>query len=276
MFFNSKSILKDLKSAYNQSLKDKDYCDFIYILNHSSSKANDHLFCTYGLINNLTIKNLGNFLKFSNPKVMFNDDLVEFSVNGKSYGIIDIENLTSLQYKDFLPELLDGKKNGYEVNLDLTISLVEKGQLRIDFENNMESFVESYCKFWDKECSKLLKAVPNDNTIYHFVCESNEMEVVYDGFNSVAYGNSWDFHPGCHGLESYKGLKLSNWRGAGSLASILSAGLKKKMVYKSVTQEEFEMLNGSPAENDEKNDHNSDKVLIESLVNEAMSKKEVA
>lgn len=258
MFFNPKEILKELKNAYKKSLTDE-YCSSIYIYDHSSSKAQNNLFSEYGLINDLTINNLGEFLCFSNPKVMFSDDLVEFFVNKQSYGVINFGSLTSLKNKDFVSEMLKASKTPDEdnkINLDLTVKLVEKGQTRLALENDMESFVAQYCEYWNKQCAKLLKSTPSEDKIYHFSCESNSMEVVFDGSKSVGYGNSWDFHPGCHGLTSYKGIKFSDWNGAGSLASILSLGLKKKIVNLSVDEDQFSMLCGSPKVKREPEDYN--------------------
>lgn len=248
MFFNSKETLKQLKEAYSKSVKTKSFLDYIYIKNYSASTAEDYLFED---VFNLTIKNLGELLSRSNPEVMFGDDLVSFSVNGQEYGVVDFESLSKLQNQDFVSDLVAVRGKQFEAELTLSISLVEKGQSRLEFEQDMEGFVEQYCAFWNKECEKLLGSKLSENKIYHFFCESNSMESVFDGSNGVGYGNSWDFHPGCHSLISYKGLKFNNWRGAGSLASILSIGLKKPIVYQSVSEDQFNMLNGSPSNKEE-------------------------
>lgn len=230
MLYQYLENLNDLKEKYQESLKN-------FVLEDSISSYTDlSNFLFKYTFKEINFKNLNNFLTRSNPELIFSDDLVSVEVNGVNVGEISFGEIKNLTYQNLM-DMFPTKDN----EIKFKIEVVEKSQARYDFEEQMPTLVKEYCDFWNKKIQEILGEKVGDK-IYHVYCGSNEMEVVFNKEDQVAYGNTWDFHPGCNGLTVYKKVKLGNWKGAGSLASILSNGLNKKVKYVNVDKDKFGIL----------------------------------
>jgi hypothetical protein len=234
MKLNKKSVLEQLKSCYKESEKEN---KFNITVSEQSLAEESLKNLDITLITTQDIVAVDKLLKFSNPKFLLADEVLILST-GKSKREISFGDLNKIKAKDFLAEIKNDKHGYFSIELKRKRS----GKLRESLVRNFSKMAQEYTDHLNKSIVKTLKHTPTEDFIYHLSCDENEMDAVFDGTQCVAYGNSWDFHPGCHGLKTYKKIKLGDWNGAGSLKSMLSLGLKKKTKRFTLTADQFSLV----------------------------------
>lgn len=200
------------------------------------------------------LKDLGEALSLSTPLVVFLDDELLINV-GKKKIKGTVKKLSALKLKDVIHEF-SGKSMSFEVKLS------KEGLKRKNFKSNQVKILDDYAKEIESQIEKVLNGKPQEDVVYLIHATDSESASIFDGSNCVASGNDWDFHADCHGLKKYKTVKLGDdWNGAGSLASILSAGLQKPVRKLNVTYQEMELLVGQTFLKDRKENYSSDKTM---------------
>jgi len=245
MKFSSKEVLKNLNFRLEEMNKKLQFDSCVWtgsIFNNSITDSNPCLFTQ------LNSENVGSFLMRSNPKIFCDNDLVRVVVDEKDHAEVPFSVVRSLTYGDFTEELksiyLQKKDSDF---LNVRIEMIEPSveHLNLLKKSNLEKIVEEACEKTNQYVVKnILKSKIREDVIYRVDCSEHESAIIFDGSSLVCHGNLWDFHPGCSGLSSYKGIKLGNYNGAGSLTSILSAGLKKTVVELEVNAFDYDILTG--------------------------------
>lgn len=221
----------------------KTFYNELYVSPYSSTKANSPII-HHDVFVGLNKNNVAKFLMRSNPILVFDDELFKLTI-GKFSGLFTLDMLQLLKAKD-LYDLLTEKELQRDGNI--RIDIIETSSKRDVFFKSIDKLVKEYCDDMNSMVDKIVKQKTkksySDQYVYLIECTDHESELVVDGFNIVASGNTWDFHEGSCGLSLYKKINLSGWNGSGSLASILSAGLKKKKIAFTVNAKEFELFQG--------------------------------
>lgn len=133
MLYNVEEIKKELRKQYKNSLKNK-MSKYIKV---------DEQFIGADIYN-LDKNNLAKFLRYSNPSVIFSDDLVHVKGFGDIYGFM----LKDLNVGSFVDEY---RKNDY---FDVDQSIKEKVFFRKKLEKNIDSLAEEFVKDMNKRVKK--------------------------------------------------------------------------------------------------------------------------